>query len=140
MRAKPLIRLVLCGLVAGMIWHVVSVLLLLALAPDLMPSLRSAAPYGALSGFFFYAIDLAMGMWAIWLYSAIAPRYGDGPRTAAIAGFSWWLIKTLQSSKLLGLGFVHLGASMLPLGAATLLAAVVATAVGAWMYHRLPDP
>lgn len=81
---------------------------------------------------FFVCVDLAMGIWAIWLYAAIRPRYGPGPRTAIIAGFAWWFIKSLQSAKWAGLGLVLLPFNVVlgPL-VATLVAAVVATLAGA---------
>ena len=47
---------------------------------------------------FFYAIDLTMGIWVMWLYSAIAPRYGATPVAVALAGTAWWVMKTLQSA------------------------------------------
>jgi hypothetical protein len=67
-------------------------------------------------GAFLLAVDLMMGIWAMWLYSAIAPRYGAGPKTAAIAGVAWWTIKSLQSAKWAGLGFVPPGVVLVPLG------------------------
>jgi hypothetical protein len=73
-----------------------------------------------------------MGIWAMWLYSAIAPRYGARPTTALIAGVAWWTIKSLQSAKWAGLGFVAPGVVLIPL-ATTLVAVVVATVVGAWL-------
>jgi len=38
----------------------------------------------------------------MWLYSAIAPRYGATPMTVALAGTAWWVMKTLQSAKWAG--------------------------------------
>ena len=82
-----------------------------------------------------------MGIWAIWLYSAIVPRYGARPTTAAIAGVAWWTIKSLQSAKWAGLGFVPPGVVVLiALAAMSLIAAVVASVVGAWLYDRVDRP
>lgn len=81
-----------------------------------------------------------MGIWAVWLYSAIAPRYGGRPITVAIVGVAWWVLKTLQSAKWAGLGFVELGPDLLPLGVATLAATVLASAVGAWLYRKVSEP
>ena len=39
---------------------------------------------------------VVMGIGLIWLYAAIRPRYGPGPRTAAIAGFVMWLITSAR--------------------------------------------
>ena len=34
---------------------------------------------------------LAMGIAVTWLYAAIRPRFGPGPRTALVAGTAMWL-------------------------------------------------
>ena len=34
---------------------------------------------------------MALGFLGVWLYAAIRPRFGPGPRTAVIAGFFMWL-------------------------------------------------
>ena len=139
MRHHEWIRLVLCGFVAGVVWHLLSVVSLSVLAPDLIASVQRGAPGPALGGAFFYGVDIAMGIWAVWLYSAIAPRYGARPTTVVIAGFAWWVLKTLQSAKWAGLGFVELGVDLLPLGALTLGATTLAAAVGAWLYRKADE-
>jgi hypothetical protein len=133
------IRLVLCGFVAGVIWHLVSVVFLSLFAPDFVASVQKSAPYPGLGGEFFFAVDVAMGIWAVWLYSAIAPRYGARPITVAIAGVAWWILKTLQSAKWAGLGFVELSPGLLQLGVATLTATLLASAVGAWLYRKVSE-
>lgn len=139
MKHHEWIRLVLCGFVAGVAWHLLSVVFLSLWAPDFIASVQRSAPHSALGGEFFFAVDVAMGIWAVWLYSAIAPRYGARPATAVIAGVAWWILKTLQSAKWAGLGFVELDASLLPLGASTLAAATLAAAVGAWLYRKVTE-
>lgn len=136
MNGKNWIRLVLCGSVAGVVWNLFSVVFLSLFAPDFVASVQKSAPHSPLGGEFFFAVDIAMGIWAVWLYSAIAPRYGVRPVTVAIAGVAWWILKTLQSAKWAGLGFVELGPDLLPLGVATLAATVLALAVGAWLYRK----
>jgi hypothetical protein len=76
-----------------------------------------------------------MGIWAMWLYAAIAPRYGAGPKTAAITGVAWWTIKTLQSAKWAGLGLIPRKAALMPL-ATTMVAVLAASVLGAWLYDR----
>jgi hypothetical protein len=39
----------------------------------------------------FNVIGLAYGVFAVWLYAAIRPRYGAGPRTAICAGLAVWV-------------------------------------------------
>jgi hypothetical protein len=137
MKGSNWIRLVLCGLVAGVVWHLISVLFLSLFAPDFVASVQRSAPHPPLGGEFFFAVDLAMGIWAVWLYSAVAPGHGARPISVVIAGVAWWVLKTLQSAKWAGLGFVELGPSLIPLGVATLVATLLATAVGAWLYRKV---
>ena len=144
MRGTNWIRLVLCGFVAGVVSYLVTAVFLFLFAPDFVASVQRSAPYSRYSrwgGEFFFGVDIVMGIWAIWLYSAIAPRYGARPTTAAIAGVAWWTIKSLQSAKWAGLGFVPPGVVVLiALAAMSLIAAVVASAVGAWLYDRVDRP
>jgi hypothetical protein len=102
MKRYEWIRLVLCGCVAGVVWNLVSVVFLSLVAPSFVASVQKSAPHPRLGGEFFFGVDVAMGVWAVWLYSAIAPRYGARPVTAAIVGVAWWVLKTLQSAKMGG--------------------------------------
>src|SRR2546422_4874519 len=38
----------------------------------------------------FVIVDFLFGIFLIWLYAAIRPRFGAGPRTAVLAGFAIW--------------------------------------------------
>ena len=138
-RGTDWIRVVLCGVVAGVVWYLLSALSLSLFAQDLVAIVERGGSYPRLGGAFFFVVDLMMGIWAIWLYSAIAPRYGNGPKTAAIVGVAWWTIKSLQSAKWAGLGFLPRGAALIPL-ATTLVAVLVASVLGAWLYDRVDRP
>ena len=140
MKGTNWIRLVLCGFVAGVVWNLLSAVFLSFWAPDFIASVQRSAPYPSRGGAFFFAVDVVMGIWAVWLYSAIAPRYGTKLTTAAIAGVAWWILKTLQSAKWTGLGFVALGTNLIPLAGATLVASVLASVAGAWLYSKVSEP
>jgi hypothetical protein len=133
-RPTEIIRIVLCGIVAGVVWHLLSAMALGVLAPDVMPALRGLAIHPGRSGAFYYAIDVAMGTWVVWLYAAMAARYGAGVRTGALAGLAWWALQGLQSAKWAGLGFLAPHTSYAPLAAGSLLAALVAALIGARLY------
>jgi len=45
----------------------------------------------------FIGLDFLWGMWIVWLYAMIRPRFGPGPRTAIYAGLFVWV----------GLGVLH---------------------------------
>lgn len=139
MRGTHWIRVVLCGLVAGVVWYLLSALFLSLFAQDLVAFVQRGGSYSRSGGALFFVIDLMMGIWAMWLYSAIVPRYGAGPRTAAIAGVAWWIIKSLQSAKWVGLGLLPREIALIPL-ATTLVAVLVASALGAWLYDRVDRP
>ena len=130
------LRIGLCGILAGVVWFVLSALPLSLVAQDFVASVHGTGPHPPKGGGYFFAIDLAMGVWAVWLYAAISLRYGERSATAVIAGVAWWIIKSLQSAKWAGLGFVPDRVVVVPL-ATTLVAAVVATVVGAWLYSRV---
>ena len=74
----------------------------------------------------------------MWLYAAIRPRYGPGPKTALMAGLAWWVIVSLQSGKWVAAGFVPVKATLAPLATlvVTLRAILLAAPVGAWPYEE----
>lgn len=71
----------------------------------------------------FVVLDFLFGIWAVWLYAAIRPRFGPGPRTAIIAGLFMWL----------GFGVLH-AVSEAPLGIfpTAMVMKGVGTALLAW--------
>ena len=140
MKGTNWIRLVLCGFVAGVVWNLLSAVFLSFFAPDFIASVQRSAPYPPRGGAFFFAVDVVMGIWAVWLYSAIAPRYGTRLTTVVIAGTAWWILKTLQSAKWAGIGFVELGTDLIPLAVATLVATILASVAGAWLYSKVSGP
>ncbi len=83
---------------------------------------------------YFLELTLMMGIFAIWFYAAIRPRYAPGPRTAACAGlalwFFWGLIQNLSwvGSIPPRLFFMEM--------VAKLVAIVLATLAGAWAYQE----
>ena len=131
------LRVVLCGLVAGVVWYLLAVVSVSLSAPDLIASVQSRAPHPGRGGGFFFALDMLMGIWAVWLYSALVTRYGARPTTAAIVGVAWWTMKTLQSAKWAGLGFVEFTQGLVLPGAMTLAAAVLASMAGASLYDKV---
>ena len=130
------LRILLCGFLAGVTWFGLSVFLLSLFAQAFVIWTKTAGSGPHWSGAVDFAIDLAMGVWAVWLYASIVPRYGARPRTAAMTGLAWWVIKTLQSAKWAGLGLIPLPVVPAPL-VMTLVAAVGASLVGGWLSDGL---
>lgn len=129
-------RLVLCGLIAGALWTLLSAGLLLMVGGDFLAEVTAARPGAAAphAMLFLRASNFVASLWAMWLYTALRPQYGAGWRTAAIAGCAWWFIQSLQSAKWVALVGIPVGTTVLPL-AATLPAMVIAMVVGAWAYE-----
>ena len=40
----------------------------------------------------FVFLDFLFGIWLVWLYAAIRPRFGAGPKTAVTAGLAMWVL------------------------------------------------
>jgi hypothetical protein len=130
-------RVVLCGIVAGLAWTVLSSIITAVFARDFVaavPGGRLSAPSGSLVVFLFL-VNVVMGIWAMWLYAAIRPRYGPGPKTAVATGLSWWVIASLIDATWGSFGFVAPKAVLAPM-AASLPAIIIATVVGAWLYRE----
>ena len=131
------IRVFLCGLLAGAVWTLLSLILVAVVGDEFMsaiPRVQSAAttrgvPFALIANF-------SAGIWAMWLYAAIRPRYGPGPKTAIVAGCAWWFIQSLQSTKWVAVVGVPWTVALGPLAAATLPAMIVAVLVGAWPYEE----
>jgi len=73
---------------------------------------------------------------AVWLYAAIRPRYGPGPKTAVCAGVVVWLtgyLGPMVGYSAMGLWPMRLAIIASALG---LVEAVVATVLGAWLYKE----
>ena len=80
--------------------------------------------------------QLVVGILAVWLYSAIRPRYGAGPKTAVIAGVAFWAMSALFANISLGYGKL-LPVSLLVIESLTsLFLYVAATLAGAWIYKE----
>jgi hypothetical protein len=99
-----------------------------ALNPTLVESMESG---GALVAY--VVIDLALGLLLVWTYAAMRPRFGPGPKTAAIAGLQIWgvaflLYFGLTMMGLWGWGYFVTGA------VAYLVMMLVAAAVGGRLY------
>ena len=127
-------RVLILGSVAGMLWSGLSLVLLFVVGRELLETMRFPRFQGRafLPG---TVLNLVVGIWAMWLYAAIRPRYGPGPRTAAIAGFAWWVVAAalnLHWSVLLALPY----RVTLALVAAWLPALIAVTVLCAWPYRE----
>ena len=87
-------------------------------------------------GAFGVIFTIALGIASIWLYSAIRPRYGPGPKTAAKAAFVVWLLTIVASVSHLGVFGLASPRFILMDLPTELVAMLAATLAGAWVYHE----
>ena|SRR5437764_14749752 len=92
---------------------------------------------GRTAALFSVLVFLFLGMLMTWWYAAIRPRFGPGPRTAAIAGFAVWLFAVFQFLKSVAMDEPI---SRLPRGPMVPIVALVmiiaSTTAGAWFYQE----
>jgi hypothetical protein len=130
-------RVLACGAVAGVVWTVLSSAVTILVGHDFTAAVsgnRLVAPSSGLVTFLFL-VNLLEGIWAMWLYAAIRPRYGAGPNTAMVVGIAWWVISSLIDATWGSFGFVPV-AALWPAMAASLPAIMVAALAGAWLYKE----
>ena len=128
-------RIILCGLLTGIVWTVLSAISTWYLGADFNAAVggnKILAPSAGLV-VFLLTVNLAGGIWAMWLYASLRPRYGAGAKTAVVTGFSWWIVGTLADATWGSFGLVPVK-SFLPLSGAALPEMIVATVIGAWLY------
>jgi hypothetical protein len=82
-------------------------------------------------------LGFVFGILAIWLYAAIRPRYGAGPGTAALAGVAAGLLLGVFPDIGWGLTLRLIPARVFAADAVvSLVAMVIATLLGAWVYKE----
>ena len=128
-------RVVLCGIVVGSVYSLLGLpVFLFALGETAyMQAVQKGLGGDAGLWSLVFFMNLVGGIWTIWLYAAIRPRYGAGPKTAAVAGVAVWFLAALLEAELALMGIIplSLGAVAVPL-AVNLPLVVVAAVVGAW--------
>jgi hypothetical protein len=135
-------RILLGGLVAGLIMNGSEAALHVGILGDdtglLYEKFRIGIPDTAGNLLLLIFATFVLGMVAVWLYAAMRPRYGAGPRTALIAGVTVWLLSHLWSGVYLGAGYTGIitpKLAWIPV-AWGLLEAPLATMAGAAFYKE----
>jgi hypothetical protein len=95
-------------------------------------------PFQITAGFavVWIAMFFALGIATIWLYAAIRPRFGPGPKTAIYAGLAAWFVGALLPEMAFGSqGLFPLRLLIMDVGA-YLVVIVAAAIAGAWVYKE----
>ncbi len=136
-------RVLLSGLLSGAIWFSLLLLILAFVGREFTMAVVAVARESGARPFatspagmqLLALLNFAGAVWAMWLYAAIRPRYGPGPKTAAIAGFALWIIGALVDTIWGAFGLLPPGVLVAPV-AASLPAIIVAVIVGARVYKE----
>lgn len=131
-------RVVMGGIAAGVLINISEYLLnevvLKKANEDALKALGKTMPEGGGTSLVWILLGFLVGIVAVWLYAAIRPRYGAGPATAVKAGVGVWLLTQLYAT------IVFWNLQLFPLSPMvliwTLVEAIVATLVGAWLYKE----
>ena len=98
-------RAVLGGLLAGLILNIgeylLSGVLLGKQFSDALAALNRSVPTGTETIAFYAFLYFALGVFTVWIYAAIRPRFGPGPMTAICAGLIVWFLASLFPSALM---------------------------------------
>lgn len=135
-------RVILGGLLAGLVINVVEWISPLVFREDYqdfqaaMEAIGKSGQPGPGELALYIVMNFAVGIFAIWLYAAIRPRYSPGPKTAVIAACGTWFAIYFVAT----IGYAQLGIFPGRLLAITvvvgLVEILVATQLGAWLYKE----
>lgn len=139
MRKINVLRVVFGGLLAGLVINISeSILNLMVIADSMELAMReyNMTPPGGSTIAIYMVVGFLLGIVTIWIYAAIRPRFGPGPKTAVLAGLVVWLLAYLW--RLLDIGLAGLfDPGLLVLPAAWGLVEIVAAALaGGWLYQE----
>lgn len=131
-------RVILGGLVAGLIFSVTDFFVNgVVLGQDWEAALKALGHPGSPKALIFFVTwAFLAGIGAIWLYAAVRPRFGPGPKTAILAGIAFWIFDDVLPT--LGqLAFGLIPQRLLLIGACVgLLEGIVASLLGASLYKE----
>jgi hypothetical protein len=134
-----LLRVILGGLVAGFVINLGEFLLNEPILgrrwAEAMEALNRP-PMGGAAILHFVILGFALGIVAVYLYAAIRPRFGAGPKTAVCAGLLVWFFVYLYGGLgILGMGLFPRSLVLIGIGWG-LLELPIATVFGAWLYKE----
>ncbi len=131
-------RVILGGLLAGLVLNVGEFILnMFVISEERMNEIYSAMnldPPGGSAIAVFVVGGFVLGITTVWLYAAMRPRLGPGPKSAAIAAIPIWIagfLLPLVSFVVQGMIPTGFAVTAMVWGLAEMIAAAIA---GAWLY------
>jgi hypothetical protein len=133
-------RVVLGGIVAGLIINVVEgVMNGVILKEQWSEAAKALGQSGAISVKQIVAFNVwgfAAGVLAIWLYAAIRPRFGAGPKTAMCAGVIVWMLAFAMANAMMAFLHIYPLWILLTVTAVALPELLMASVAGAYFYKE----
>ena len=130
-------RVILGGLVAGLVANAFDFVItsfLMDVEFTRMMERVNMDQAAARSWIWLFAIaDFMWGLLLVFTYASIRPRFGAGPKTAAIAGVMLWAVLAIFAVILLAMG-LHTPQSYLKSSALYLMSALASSLAGAALY------
>lgn len=125
------------GFAAGLIMTVSQFILNVPIAGAQMDAemiARNLPPVAGSQAAWFVVLTMLLGFATVWLYAAIRPRFGPGPKTAIVAGLIVWALSYLYLAITLGvIGMNSMGIVVLGI-VWSAVEMIVAASVGGYLY------
>jgi hypothetical protein len=139
-------RVILGGLAAGLVMNVVGFVINgMLLGPRMSAEMEAAVPGLAakMMNSTGVGVDLVtqfvIGTLIVWLYAAMRPRFGAGPRTAVFAALVPWICGLFFYSGWLLSGMMSSGTYVV-VSIGALINVIIGGMVGAWLYREEGAP
>lgn len=135
-----MVRVMLGGIVAGLVINVVEgVMNGVILKAQWSEAAKAIGQSGDISVKQIVAFNVwgfAAGILAVWLYAAIRPRYGAGPKTAMCAGATVWMLGVAMANAMMAFLHIYPLWLLLTVTAVGLPELLVASVLGAYIYKE----
>lgn len=132
-------RVLLGGLLAGVVMNVFEYVLngmILADEWETAAANLGLAPMSGSAVAMYVVLFFVLGVIAVWVYAAMRPRFGPGPRTAVIAGLLVWLLIFVFPTMFNGLWPMWPNSLMMTATVVGLFEVPLGTVAGAWLYRE----
>ena len=135
-----MVRVMLGGIVAGLVINVVegvmNGVILKAQWSEAAQAIGRSGDISVKQIVAFNVWGFAAGILAVWLYAAIRPRYGAGPKTAMCAGATVWMLGVAMANAMMAFLHIYPLWLLLTVTAVGLPELLVASVVGAYVYRE----
>jgi hypothetical protein len=132
-------RLIIGGLAAGAVANaldfVINTYLMVNEGTEMMQRLNLRADMVESSMTTWIAVDFIYGMVLVFAYVAMRPRFGPGPKTAVIAGMSFWVAFTAVFAGLTAMG-IYTQQAFIKNAALAIVSTLAPVLVGAALYKE----